>query len=209
MRALKHQRRRPTAEVKLAIVRMAALLGVDGAAHASGFDASNIHRWIKKEAALKAQAKSKKSSHKGPKLEFPELEGKVLEYCKKMRSSGLRLSLTDIAIHAQQIQPEMAGWKLARAIGWAKRFAGRNSLVSRAKTKSSQKEPTQLDAMAKSFTDFLQQQFQDFTYGADFVLNMDQTPVYLDAVPSYTLDFEGTKEVCFVFDTYLYLLWIE
>lgn len=141
---------------------------------------------------------AKKSTHSGPKLKYAHVEKPLLDWCREMRSRGLRLSLERIAVRAQQLDPEIAKLSATQAHGFAQRFCMRNRLVSRKKTKTSQKRESELSPKAVEFEKFVRSELRLFSTPLGHIINMDQTPVYFDSMHAHTLDFEGAREVSYI-----------
>lgn len=72
----------------------------------------------------------------------------------------------------------------------------RHNIVSRKKTKVSQKEPEDIEEKLKLLGTYLTNLiFKNPDIPDVLILNMDETPVYLDMVSNTTLDIRGAKEV--------------
>jgi hypothetical protein len=68
--------------------------------------------------------------------------------------------------------------------------------VCRQKTKVSQKEPDDLVHKLESFGAFLRQiVIENPEVPEGLIINMDETPVFLDMVGNTTMDFRGAREV--------------
>lgn len=79
--------------------------------------------------------------------------------------------------------------------GWVRRFMKRNSLVLRARTHISQKLPNDLEGKIQDFRKEVKQIHENSDYPLDCICNMDETPVYLDLLPSKVVDRKGKKSV--------------
>ncbi len=78
--------------------------------------------------------------------------------------------------------------------GWLEKFMTRNGLSLRAKTSISQKLPAQLERKIESFMTKVRALRAKHQYPLELILNMDETPMYFDMLPQYTLNKKGARE---------------
>ena len=71
----------------------------------------------------------------------------------------------------------------------------RHGLSVRAKTSISQKLPAQLEQKLESFMVQVRALRAKHQYPSNLIMNMDETPMYFDMVPQYTISKKGCKEV--------------
>ena len=79
--------------------------------------------------------------------------------------------------------------------GWLRKFIHRHSLVLRAKTSVAQKLPSDLESKVSMFHGEITTVRKKQNFPKELIGNMDETPLYLDMVPSRTLEQKGKKEV--------------
>ena len=101
-----------------------------------------------------------------------------------------------ISIHAKGlglIKPILPSFKASN--GWARAFLKRHSLVLRAKTSIAQALPDDLENRIHEFRHEVKRVRQNGDFPYDFIGNMDETPVYMDMVPSKTVDVRGKEPI--------------
>ncbi len=79
--------------------------------------------------------------------------------------------------------------------GWLEKFMNRHGLSVRVKTSISQKLPAQLEKKLESFMVQIRALRAKHQYPKELIINMDETPMYFDMVPGYTINKKGAKEV--------------
>nr|XP_006825569.1 PREDICTED: RNA-binding protein 45-like [Saccoglossus kowalevskii] len=79
--------------------------------------------------------------------------------------------------------------------GWAQRFCRHHSLVIRRHTSVAQRLPRDLEEKITAFHEFIVSQPQRYDFPLDLIVNMDETPMYFDLLPTTTLERKGAKSV--------------
>ena len=77
--------------------------------------------------------------------------------------------------------------------GWLKSFMVRHNLVLRVKTSMAQELPKDLEGKINEFKRQVKRIRENGDFPYNLIGNMDETPVYMDMVPSKTVDIRGKK----------------
>lgn len=154
---------------------------------------SCIRRWCKEDLSAPRHKSSGKLLGSGRKLSYPpQLDDDIKSWVLERRSHNLHVSTLSIQRYAKQlIRPHNPTF--IASYGWLQKFMGRAGLCIRTKTSVSQKLPDSYFEVVTSFRDFMARNRQ--RVDPEFILNMDETPVYFDNVPNTTVDEIGVKTV--------------
>ena len=79
--------------------------------------------------------------------------------------------------------------------GWLDSFFNRHNMSLRSRTSMSQKLPSDLEEKIASFSQFVRKLRVENDFEDMYIINMDETPVFFDLVPSKTIDTKGSKSV--------------
>ena len=79
--------------------------------------------------------------------------------------------------------------------GWIQKFRIRHGLSFRVRTSVSQKLPAQLERKIESFLTQVRALRARHQYPLELIINMDETPMYFDIVPGYTINKKGARNV--------------
>eukprot|EP00734_Pompholyxophrys_sp_LG126_P000260 Pompholyxophrys_sp_v1_NODE_77_length_2346_cov_4.460733.p1 type:complete len:256 gc:universal NODE_77_length_2346_cov_4.460733:1535-2302(+) len=162
---------------------------------------SVVVRWLNEPAKYLNTTKQRtaKSLSAGPKVRFVNMEEDIFAWVKYQRARGLAVNFNSIIAKAMSINPDFCQKKERTLVGWCERFSARHHLVSRKKTKASQKTNDDVEVLRESFNSYFCKVLG--VLQADNILsnveiwNMDQTPVYFDMPLSHTMEVEGTQEI--------------
>ena len=91
------------------------------------------------------------------------------------------------------ISPALPNFKASR--GWCVRFMKQHDFVLRTRTTLSQRLPADLETKIENFNKFLHDCRLNDDFDDEMIINMDETPVYFDVVPTKTVDQKGVKSV--------------
>ena len=147
-------------------------------------------------AKLKNPNKRRNIRGQGRKLSYPkELEEKLVAWILEKREAEC------VPISTQVIRCKALS--LIRAVnptfkasdGWVRKFMKRNNLVLRCRTHISQSLPKDLEQKITAFRAEVASIFENADYPLDFICNMDETPVFLDLLPSKVIDRKGKKSI--------------
>ncbi len=159
----------------------------------------NVQRWLKSELdVIKTRCRAKRCNKKGQgrKLSYPpEIDLKLLQWVleqreeKQMPVSSHAIKLKALSL----IKAVLPNFKASD--GWVKGFMRRHNLVLRAKTSIAQQLPKDLESKISEFRRQVNHVRQSGNFPYELIGNMDETPVYMDMVPSKTVDVKGKKTV--------------
>ena len=134
-------------------------------------------------------------SGSGRGLSYPkEVDEEILQWILVRRDAHLPVSRELIKMKARQlIKINNPNFKVSS--GWLQKFMIRHSLSLRSKTSISQKLPAQLEKKIECFLNEVRILRSQYLYPFEDIINMDETPMFFDMVPSKTLPKKGVKEV--------------
>ena len=113
---------------------------------------------------------------------------------EKREAENIPVSIQALKLKALSlIMPVLPNFKASD--GWARGFLKRNNLVLRAKTSIAQSLPGDLENKIYEFRRKVKQIRESGDFPYELIGNMDETPAYLDMVPSRTLDVKGKKTI--------------
>jgi transposase-like protein len=164
-----------------------------------GINESLVSRWLNLPISYfsKDQLNSKRVGA-GRSAAYPELENKLYDSIVKLREKGAVIRYSKVRQLAKNIvtrnQIDIGDLKMSD--NWIYRFCQRKGFSDRVKTHTAQ--DCKLSEMDQCIivTDFLfSVRCVKFNYQPCFILNMDETPVYMDMPGNRTLHFKGSKTV--------------
>ena len=131
----------------------------------------------------------------GQQLPYPkEVDEEILEWVLVRRDAHLPVSRTLIKVKARHlVRPHNSDF--VASSGWLEKFMIRHGLSLRCKTSISQKLPAQLERKLECFLNEVNIMREKHKYPDHLIINMDETPMYFDMLPQYTILKKGTKEV--------------
>ena len=166
------------------------------ASSAIGVSLSCIFDWRRKKEALSSHTtKDKLSLHKGPASILDELEQELVEYITMWRMKGFPVSRMSIVRKVGQLRPDFGEKSLAARKMSVSRFLTRNQLTHRVATHKAQRCPGEVRDEALAYLEVQVPRVNDSCRHQDFILNMDQTPVYQAMDEGVTIDFVGARTV--------------
>ncbi len=146
-----------------------------------------------KEMAEKSPQKL--SLHPGPANKNAELENSVYQWIVEQRESELAVRTVNVIEKALPIHPHFKNNSEGALFSWFYRYLKRNKLPSRTRTRVSQ---TTAIAMESVCQDFAQRLMTSYSYRIDdprYLVNMDETAVYMNCSPNHTIHKNGEKAV--------------
>ena len=171
--------------------------GVRAASRHFGVHHKNVSRWMKNRVEkIKNPNERKNKKGQGRKVSYPQdIEEKLVAWLLEKREENfVAISTRVIRLKAMSlIKPILPDFKASD--GWVRRFMKRNSFVLRARTHISQKLPKDLEKKIEDFRAEVKQIYENSDYPLHYICNMDETPVYLDLLPSKVVDKKGKKSI--------------
>ena len=119
----------------------------------------------------------------------------LLQWVLELREQKqLPVSTCEIKVKAMAlIKPVQPNFKASG--GWVKAFMRRHNLVLRAKTSIAQELPKDLENQICEFRRQVKYIRENGDFPYELIGNMDETPIYMDMVPSKTVDVKGKKTI--------------
>lgn len=174
-------------EEGLSQTRAAARLGVSQA---------NISKWMKEhEHLVNAAKKPKKSSHPGPASQLSEIEDLLLRFIFEHREQGMAVTILMVVFKASALSDQFSAKTFEARYSVIRRFVAKHSLVYRMGTHESQRHPEEVQEEASDYMMVMREKVVGPHRDPDFIINMDQTPVYFSMTPSTTLEIVGRKTI--------------
>jgi hypothetical protein len=159
---------------------------------------SCLQDWIKKEPKIR-QTESLVSRRRcnwlASTAKFPELEKKLVEYLKD-RNSKKRVTLPKALIkQSRKYAEEMHLYQFVGSYQFLANFCNRNGYSLRRVTHCAQdmRPPSVIANAVIDFYAYLDQFINAF--GLDFIINMDETPIWFDMPQNYTMAEVGVHSV--------------
>jgi hypothetical protein len=107
------------------------------------------------------------------------------------------VSIDSLCAYARKmVESEMAHLtEFVASRQWADSFFRRHNFSLRAKTSLSQRLPADLEEKLESFHNYVNDKRDQYDFGSDLIVNMDETPAYFDLAPGKTVNRTGEKSV--------------
>lgn len=179
------------------IVEDARLYGIRRTAELYKISASTVSSWMKInfDDVQPSDRRGARAPGGGQKtLIGSDNDEAILQWILQQRDLHIPVSRQAIQEQARLILGDSFGDFKASA-GWLNRFLIRHNLSLRSRTSLSQKLPADLETKIQSFTQYVRKLREDDEYEDDFIINMDETPVFFDLVPNKTVEKKGSKSV--------------
>ena len=155
---------------------------------------SQYRRWKKVEEEMKVASNQKAVTlHTGKASSIVDIEEDLLEWFWGIREKGMSVSHKMLQIEASKrcnVFRRKTEWSKVKTI---ERYVRKNDLVMRSTTRKSQATPQQAKQEALDF--ILSMRPRVMGRDQDFIINMDQTPVWFSLEPTCTLDKRGVHTV--------------
>lgn len=166
------------------------------ASTAIGIDQLVISHWKKNQEQLSAVTRpGALSLHSGPVSILKDIEGPLIEFVDEWRGKGLPVNRLTLMRKALSLKPELhqkSEHATKMSISW---FMKNNGLTHRMATHKAQRHPSEVEGEALQFLDVIRPVLLEQNRDLDYVLNMDQTPVYHAMDFRATIDKVGTRTI--------------
>ena len=185
-----------TVAEKQAIVQEAKERGIRVTAADRRIAVGTLHGWMKANFT-EIQSQTKKGVRRaggGRKLAIGDSDDEILKWILQQREMHIPVSRQSIQDYAKRLCTETNPDFVASS-GWLDKFMRRHHLSLRSRTSMSQKLPADLEDKVSSFHQFVRKQRIEDEYEENFIVNMDETPVFFDLVPNKTVEQQGNKSV--------------
>jgi hypothetical protein len=196
------QRRHFTAGEKMKILRAVdAMVATENlpfnlAATRLGVNPISVKNWRKNAVALSdSSVENKLILHKGPSGIVSEVKEELIEFVEHWRLRGFPVTRMCLMRKVYKLKPEFLQKSCGARLMAISRFLVKNGLTHRVATHKAQRSPGEVRAEALSHLDVQVPRANDPSRHQDFVLNMDQTPVYHAMDQDVTIDFVGARTI--------------
>ena len=120
------------------------------------------------------------------------VQDELLQWFFCLRAQGIMLSTRLVVVKASTLSAEFRR-KTTRAKELAvRRLLASNRIVTRAVTHTCQRPPEEVRQEALDFIHYLREKVVGVNRSNDYIINMDQTPVFFDMPSGRTLNQQGT-----------------
>ena len=183
---------------KLKVIEFAKANNNTQAHKAFQVDRKCIIKWRKVEESLKAEENKgikKRKIGGGRKLGYPDIELKLLEWIKKRRDAGARVTGKSLKIEGKRLHRLQGNQGFKGSCGWLRKFMRRHKLSFRRTTHVGQKNEDILSDKMQGFLGFVTKLRRRRGYSLSLIGNMDETPLYVDTPGEYTMEEIGKKTI--------------
>ncbi len=144
-----------------------------------GVPSLNVTKWVKEhEHLLNAVRKPTKSSHPGPENQLSEIEDSLLCFIFEHREQGMAVTILMVVFKASALSDQFSVKTFTARYSAIQRFVSKHSLVYRMGTHESQRHPEEVQEEARDYMMVMREKVVGPHRSPDFIINMDQTPVY-------------------------------
>jgi hypothetical protein len=154
-----------------------------------------IRKWQAMIQQLARSRRSSKSLNKGRPGRLQDLEEEIMTWALEMRDAGVPLSYKHLVVKACELNVAFNNLPSSQQYHTIRRLCLKNSFRIRRITHMSQTDPAELVIQAQQWLDVMRPIVSAPNVQQPFVLNMDQTPMYLSMAPLTTLNIQGESTV--------------
>jgi len=169
-------------------------LGV--AAARLGVNCNNLVSWAKNKTVLSdSLVDDRLSLHKGPMSILEDLKDELLEFITQWRDKGFPVSRMCLVRKICALKPEFREKTVEARKMAISRFLKKHNLTHRVATHKAQRLPGEVREEALAHLEVQIPRVNDACRHHDYVLNMDQTPVYHSMEDTVTIDVVGRRTI--------------
>ena len=164
-------------------------------ARSFGLQPKQLREWKTKKTTLANARSGAKSIHTGHKSILHEFEEDLLRWFFELREQGMGISVRMMILKASELKADYRR-RSARAKDQSmRRFLARHKIAIRAQTHESQRAPAEVRVEALDFVATIRPMLTTENRHHDYILNMDQTPIFFTMTPRTTLNTVGEKTI--------------
>ena len=160
---------------------------------------SSLYRWKKDAEGIKKRPLKQKINHPGRKTKLSKLqEDQLMQKVSNLRQAQIPVSGVLVQVYAKQLARKENVTPFTASAGWLARFKKRHDLSFRKGTRRalSHMAPDMLQRLTQWHARLsLLSQHRSPRHRVQYVLNIDETPVYYDLTFDKTLAQRGSQEV--------------
>ncbi len=157
-----------------------------------------IRRWDKNYTEIKAMAEhspKKLTVHQGSTSVNKAVEDQVYDWVLAQRTIGNCVTTKNIADYAVSISSSFKDGVESKISRWVYDFLQRHNLCIRTRTRIAQVTDSVMLAVKKDFCFRVMQSYKYRINNPRYLVNMDQTAVFLNCSPTRTVDIKGKRTV--------------
>jgi transposase-like protein len=151
--------------------------------------------WLKKVPDLARANSQARSLSRGPPSILTPFDDELLRFVFELREQGMAVSILTIVIKAAQLSREFREKNRETRMKIVGRWKARHSLVYRMGTHESQRAPNEVMAEATDFMEVARGWCAAPNRMQEYIINMDQTPVFFSMTRKKTLALLGTATI--------------
>jgi hypothetical protein len=173
------------------------LLSLVQAAAVDKIDPSMICRWLKNVENLRADPRKalKMAAHAGPMSVIAEIEQDLLDFIEMWHQKGFDVNRFTLLRKAKELKPDVLELSEGPTKICLSHFLAKNQLTHRVATHTAQRDPCVVEAEALDFLEYICPRLEGWHRLPDYIINMDQTPVYCAMCSGRTIDLVGVRKV--------------
>ena len=156
---------------------------------------SQIRQWRAKVVQLAQSKRSKKSLATGRKSRLKEYEDVLMDWAFDLREAGVGLTYRNVVQKAIEVCDGFGNLNETQQYHTVRRLCLRNCFLKRRFTHMSQRLPQDIEEESQQWLQVMRPIVGAPNVQKQFVLNMDQTPMYLSMSPVSTLNLQGARTV--------------
>eukprot|EP00522_Entomoneis_paludosa_P003477 CAMPEP_0172476392 /NCGR_PEP_ID=MMETSP1065-20121228/70355_1 /TAXON_ID=265537 /ORGANISM="Amphiprora paludosa, Strain CCMP125" /LENGTH=405 /DNA_ID=CAMNT_0013234613 /DNA_START=1634 /DNA_END=2851 /DNA_ORIENTATION=+ len=171
-------------------------ISIHQVARTFNFQHSQLIRWMKQEDQLKQSKPKTKSTNHGMQGILQPATDDFLRWWFELRQQGFQVTHFQFTKKAEELSREFKMKTETAKPSIINRFLTKHNLVLRMRTNESQTDPRKTVAKALDYILHVARLLCiEPTRHQDFIMNMDQTPVYFDMSRRKTLERRGARSV--------------
>ena len=152
-----------------------------------------VRRWRRLNNKLKKSNPNAASVNRGH-ASFPEeVRVDLLRWMFELREQGTPVSLQMVSLKASELDANLRRKSISSKYASVRQFLCSHRFVIRIKTYVSQRHPSETQEEGLDFVKFIRPRFVGRHRDPDYVLNMDQTPIFFSMTPGTTLEQVGAR----------------
>lgn len=154
-----------------------------------------LRNWLKKERILRVSKKTQKGAYRRRGGCLKEFEEPLMEWFFALRESGVPVNIRAMVLKAGSFDPEFARKSWEARYQALQRLLKANCVAIRVGTRLSQRDPQEMADEAREFVAYMRGELSGPEINQDYVINMDQTPIYFSMPPRRTLHLVGESTI--------------
>ena len=175
--------------------RLASGESLRAIARSFAVDPSQIRKWRAKVVQLAQTKRTKKSVATGRKGRLKDNEDVLMEWAFNLRDAGMGLTYKHLVRKAIEVVDGFAELTESQQYHSVRRLCMSNCFLKRRFTHTSQRLPQETEEDSQQWLQVMRPIVSAPNVQKKFVLNMDQTPMYLSMAPVSTLNLQGARTV--------------